>query len=299
MINQKTARLKYSIIDSHRPGPRIFLLAGQHGDEPVGVKAAEMMTKKLKGNLLKGTVLILPKANPDGLKHHLRNFKGKDLNRSYFIKSKNTPAQQTAKAIFKLVKNFKPDLVLDLHDDWPDSLAYLLIDPKPHFVNQKQYRQLVAIAKSAGELVIQETDKVSEVKRTAKSFSGFLIKNGFLALTLETGTQERPKFHHHEVHKSYQMVWHILNYLKMVNRPNYSQLKKFQRNILQYSDEPKSPKLGKIKIFVKGGDVIKKKQPLAEISGTIMFAKNSGIILGVTDKKNVKKKEMVIASGLF
>jgi protein MpaA len=95
-------------------GPRIYLSAGMHGDEPAGPLA---LLELLRQGYFKHPVhwIICPALNPGGLANGIReNSLGVDLNRDYWLKS--TP-EVTAHATW-LDSKPAPDLFVSLHEDW-------------------------------------------------------------------------------------------------------------------------------------------------------------------------------------
>lgn len=97
---------------------RIALVAGQHGDEPLGVDFAEQLGEAI--SIGEGIAMaVLPRANPDGVARSMRlNAHGIDLNRDHL----ELRAPETL-AIHRLLHSFRPTLVVDLHQfktrrDW-------------------------------------------------------------------------------------------------------------------------------------------------------------------------------------
>ena len=100
--------------ESPPAGPRVYLSAGIHGDEPAGPLAllellrAEFFTPDIQW-------LLCPALNPDGLAAGTRgNLSGRDLNRDYW-KRRSLEAQAHAAW---LEARPTPDLFLSLHEDW-------------------------------------------------------------------------------------------------------------------------------------------------------------------------------------
>ena len=92
---------------------RIFILAGQHGDEPdARDAAAEFLIRALTGQLQAQVHLaILIDANPDGAAARTRrNAQDIDLNRDHLFLS--TPETL---AVHRFIEKWKPDLILDVH----------------------------------------------------------------------------------------------------------------------------------------------------------------------------------------
>lgn len=102
------------------PGPRVYLSAGIHGDEPAGSLA---LLALLHGGFFSEQFhwLLCPALNPDGLAAARReNAQGMDLNRDYWSRS---TAEVVAHAGW-LMSQPSPDLCISLHEDWETSGFY-------------------------------------------------------------------------------------------------------------------------------------------------------------------------------
>jgi len=95
-------------------GPRVYVSAGMHGDEPAGPLALLELLKE--GFFGPGYHwLLCPALNPDGLVAGSRgNRAGMDLNRDYW--KRRTPEVRAHAAW--LESEPAPDLFLSLHEDW-------------------------------------------------------------------------------------------------------------------------------------------------------------------------------------
>jgi hypothetical protein len=95
-------------------GPRVYLSAGIHGDEPAGPLALlKLMEEKAFGAEIHWS--ICPALNPTGLESGTReNAAGVDLNRDYWVRS--TPEVQAHAAW--LASRGIPELFISLHEDW-------------------------------------------------------------------------------------------------------------------------------------------------------------------------------------
>lgn len=95
-------------------GPRVYLSAGIHGDEPAGSLA---LLELLRGGFFTPSYhwLICPALNPTGLAAGSReNAAGLDLNRDYFLRETREIAAHAA----WLDARPRPDLFMSLHEDW-------------------------------------------------------------------------------------------------------------------------------------------------------------------------------------
>jgi hypothetical protein len=101
-------------------GPRIYLSAGMHGDEPAGPLA---LLELLRGGFFSGEFhwLICPALNPGGLSLQRReNAEGVDLNRDYWLRSTREVAAHRS----WLDTMGAPALFISLHEDWETSGFY-------------------------------------------------------------------------------------------------------------------------------------------------------------------------------
>jgi len=101
-------------------GQAVLIIGSQHGNEPAGREASLQMLRDLaftqEGDLLnllsKATVLFLPSANPDGLVAGTRvNADQIDINRDHLAM-----VSPEARAISEILRDFRPDLVVDAHE---------------------------------------------------------------------------------------------------------------------------------------------------------------------------------------
>ncbi len=102
------------VIDSGKPGPVVMIVGGVHGNEKAGYKAAAKYSNlKIK----KGKLLVLPQANKRAVASNKRIAAGgNDLNRCFPQSSKGSPNTYIAKDIYKTVKNYKVDWLMDMHE---------------------------------------------------------------------------------------------------------------------------------------------------------------------------------------
>ena len=111
----------YHVIKGPRPGPTVFLTGGLHGNEPAGARAADQIRH---WPILRGRLVVLPRANRPGLKAGTRHLpelprEKADLNRNFpRTGGKNEASSLIGGEIWKLAQEFKPDWVIDLHEGY-------------------------------------------------------------------------------------------------------------------------------------------------------------------------------------
>jgi hypothetical protein len=110
----------YHVTDSGLPGPTVLLVAGIHGNEPAGVRAADQIRC---WPIRRGKLVVLPRANPPALERARRYTPGtppvrRDLNRNFPQTDRDKPRGAGAQAIWTLAKRIKPDWLVDLHEGY-------------------------------------------------------------------------------------------------------------------------------------------------------------------------------------
>ncbi len=101
-------------------GPRVYLSAGIHGDEPAGPLA---LLELLRSGFFESKFhwMICPALNPSGLAARCReNAQQVDLNRDYWVRSTAEVAAHSA----WLTARCAPDLFISLHEDWESTGFY-------------------------------------------------------------------------------------------------------------------------------------------------------------------------------
>ncbi len=113
------------LYDSGIPGPCIGILAGMHGNEPAACyELRNLIDSGWFSNIKRGSVRIIPVANPNGLRFNMRNNFLLDMNRQFH---EDGPITKDAKHILEFFKEC--DVVIDFHEGWgfhqisPDSLG--------------------------------------------------------------------------------------------------------------------------------------------------------------------------------
>lgn len=105
-----------TVVAGTRPGPRLVLVAGVHGDEPDGMLALVELGAMLDPACLSGSVVIVPVANPTAFAAAQRRspLDGVDLNRSFPGSATGTPSAQLAHRLLTAVIE-GADFLFSLH----------------------------------------------------------------------------------------------------------------------------------------------------------------------------------------
>jgi predicted deacylase len=269
-------------------GPLVWLTACSHGDEVSGIVVIQEIFKGLKRRLTRGSIHAFPLMNPIGFETRSRNLttSREDLNRSYPGDPKGSLGERMADHIFSSITSEKPALVIDLHNDWIESMPYALLDHDPGRSHGVAYRKSIAAGKQSGLCLILDSEEIHG------SMSFNLLLNDVPALTLELGKPNVVS--EANVTFGVEAIWNVLSHLGMVeNRsapfryalpPQYG-----AGNILGYADKPYCSRTGIIRYLAKPGDVVKTGQPIARIVNAFgrlqetITAVGDALVLGHSD----------------
>jgi predicted deacylase len=282
-------------------GPVVWLTGTLHGDEPGGGAVIKKLFAELeKVELVKGSLHALPLVNETGADKKVRELPetGEDLNRLFPGQVDGTLGQKIVHNVWQTIIETKPDLVLDLHNDWINSIPYTLIDDRNSMLPDFHAR-LSRMALSAGLVTVQEISKTLN-----QTLSGSLTKIGIPALTLELGgayiVDEK------NVRIGVNAILRILCHFGLIAENKTLDVNDTPTSsvgstgkIFNYSDEPKPIISGPIQMLVEPGQVIKKGDLIARIEGgEELFANQNAIVLGYTDETISRPGQEMVALGV-
>lgn len=281
-------RLPLMSAKSARPGPLVWLTACSHGDEVSGIVVVQEVFKRIRRRLLCGTVQAFPLMNPLGFEARSRNLvtSREDLNRSFPGKPNGSLGERIAHRILSAITENTPTLVLDLHNDWIESIPYVVLDHDPGVAHKTAYEKSMRAAREAGLCLIVDAEEL----RSSLSFN--LLLQGIPALTLELGKAHVVS--EANVNYGLETIWNILAHLGMVapreNPFQYPLPTGYgQGTLLTYSDRPYGSRTGIIRFLAKPGDAVKTGQPLARIVNAFgrhqetITALQDAVVLGHSD----------------
>lgn len=303
-------RLALMSAKSKNDGPVVWLTGCVHGEEVGGIAIIQEIFKKLKKDpLIAGAVYAFPLMNPMGFEMVSRSIgvSGADLNRSFPGNPNGSLAERIADKIFTTIMQTKPTLVLDLHNDWTQSIPYTLIDPYPGAQQKAAYDQVKEFAQKTGFVVINEQEDPDDKEELKKTLSGSLLQVGIPSLTLELG--EAYVVNEQNVREGMKAVWNILVHLGMVSPIpqilDYKLPEALKGKILHYSHQPLSSTSGIIRFMVKSGELVKKDQPIARIYNVFgklretLLAQRDGIVLGHSDSSVAIPGDPIVSFGFL
>ena len=178
------------IIKTDSKEPTIMIVAGTHGNEKAGIKAAEYLKENIK--IEKGTLIIIPRANILACEKAVRNFPPDvNLNRVYPGNLQGNSVEKLAYEIFNLMKRYDIGLLLDLHE----SIEFYKKNPKNYGqtlvidTNDDYLNKLSAfIVEEMNEDIVEDSNRYQVLLDPIKGSTAYcaLHQLGIPALTLET-----------------------------------------------------------------------------------------------------------------
>ena len=289
-------------ITSPEPGPRIWLTACGHGDEVSGMVIIQEIFRRLGRTLLCGSVHAFPLMNPLGFETSSRHLplSREDLNRSFPGNPQGTLGERMAHSIFTSIVKTAPDLVVDLHNDWIESIPYALLDHEPGDAHHSTVDRVARVAHDSGFCVIRDTDDLV----TSLSYS--LLQVDIPALTIELGKPH--VFSDENLEYGFAGIWNLLiaqNMVKPVEEEFRYPLPAAYREtrVLRYTDKPYAAHTGVVRFLVKPGQAVRRGQAMAQIRNVfgkrleIVRSDHNGLILGHADSAASHPGVPLIAMG--
>ncbi len=221
----------YYIIDTDQPGPTVLVVGGTHGNEPAGARAAAQV---MHWPIVKGRLIVVPRANVRGLNANSRYVPGadranRDLNRNFpgpNVKS-GEPRGVLAWSMWRLVQKHKPDWVLDLHEGYEFNKSHKPPAGKKKSVGSSViYKRgpttdpLAKAMQSAVNATVTDDDRKFTLLSQGPIATGLtnacIHHLGSQAMTLETTFKDQPLSLRTRQHRV--MVNVVLRHIGMIDR---------------------------------------------------------------------------------
>lgn len=175
-----------------QPGPVAVVTANLHGDECTGIGVVHRLRQLLPERLLRGTVLLFPSLNPEGLVQGTRGLPGdeKDPNRAFPGDPAGSPVERLAHAVWTEILDARPSLLIDIHTDASVAMPYAILDRVVRGDGRQQLdARCLTLAEASGLTVLHEYPRPRYLRYGLdRSLPGALVNGpGIPAVTLEVG----------------------------------------------------------------------------------------------------------------
>ncbi len=292
-------RIPVLTLDSKKPGPTVWLSACIHGDEPGGAVIVHDVFQAVRDAGMRGGVLHgLPLVNSMGFENVSRyiNSDREDLNRCFPGDPRGTMGERIAQKLFDVITKSKPELVIDLHNDWIQSVPYVLIEPQVHYSTAKLQQTTLKIARAAGLLMVQDSDTSPGMART---LTAALVAAGISAFTIEAGGAGG--IVESSVAAGKSAILGLLRHIGLIDASLFKAAKPDSVDLLDYTNKPLCTSSGLVRFAVSPGDVVKTDQKVAQVYSAFgsleetLRATGPGYVLGVADHARAVPGSEVIA----
>ncbi|MGR3760009.1 succinylglutamate desuccinylase/aspartoacylase family protein [Roseobacteraceae bacterium NS-SX3] len=212
------------VIHGKSEGPTVFVSAGVHGDEIIGIEIVRRLLKSPGLRTLRGTLLVIPIVNAFGFINRSRYLPDRrDLNRTFPGSSSGSLASRLAH-FFMTEVVARSDLGIDLHSAAIHRTNYPQIRVSP---NSRKMRRLAEIF--GAPIVIESAVREGSLRGAAR-------KLGKDVLLYEAG--EGLRFDEFSVRAGHAGILRVLRHMRMIrakgvthakSRPQFCASSKWQR----------------------------------------------------------------------
>lgn len=272
------------VVKGAKPGPRLLLTAGIHGDELSGIAVLHRLARDLDPKALSGTLVMVPGLNTPGLNNSTRSFTprggtgGDNMNR--VMPGNNTPGSSLsdiyAHNLWHRLMRPNADRMIDLHTQ-SRGTSYNLYA----FASSPEAREIA-------EAIAPDTIRLDPGQRG--TVENEMVPAGVPAITLELGAAE--VWDEAMIRRSHDGILRVMAAMKMLpaSAAPPAMAKPFVAN---NQVELRSPNGGWVTLHVRLNDVVVQGQPVATIADAFgrtratLTAPVAGQIVSVsTDPRN-------------
>jgi len=279
-------------------GPCVALTANVHGDEITGLAAILELEPWLAANLGKGTVLLYPSVNPEGLAAFSRGVgaNGGDLNRG-FPGGGRSGAERWARAIWEDLERRRPEVLIDLHADSFDGVPYVILDRPiavPAELRTSFEEEIAALGRATGLTVLHDySDEEYRRFNLDRSLTGAAINRWRIpALTIEAGP--RRALDGGAVSATVLSVQSVLSFLGLTQNPLVVHPSRAVGGPWERSTAVRTSTEGYFRPLHAAGGVLRAGEPLGEVltlAGELLERIDSpydGVVVSWTDRRWLK-----------
>jgi uncharacterized protein len=271
------------VVQGKKPGPRLLLTAGIHGDELNGIAVIQRFARDLDPKKLSGSLVMVPGLNTPGLNNSTRNFSPRggtgteNLNR--VMPGKDVAGSALidiyAHALWHRLMRPNADQMIDLHTQ-SRGTAYNLYA----FVSSPEARKIA-------DAIAPDTIRLDPGQRG--TVENEMVPAGVPAITLELGAPEL--WDEAMIGRAHGGLLRLMAQMGMI-APDSAPKAAHKPFVANNQTEVRAPHGGWVTLHVRLNDMVKQGQPVATIADafgrvrTILTAPQSGqVVSAATDPR--------------
>lgn len=229
-LDGSPVRVPYVILNGVRPGPKVWLLAGIHGDEIEAIVAVQNIIRNIDPQALRGAIIAILAANPAAVSNLSRESPQdhKDLNRVFPGDPQGSFTERLAHILFsEILKTIsEEDVILNLHGGGRTVLAARLIEVRgTGDEHEERSVELARVACNPNLRIVARVDE--QTGPWATTYRGTLLRELYqevntVRLTIEAGGLGR--LDSRDIRAHYNAIYNVLCHSGLVDdRPTAPQ----------------------------------------------------------------------------
>ncbi len=266
--------LPVRVLHGSKPGPTLFVSAGVHGDEIIGVEIIRRLLGKVRAKSLAGTLICIPVVNVYGFIQHQRYLPDRrDLNRSFPGASAGSLASQLAHVFTQEIID-RSDFGIDLHS----AALHRTNFPQIRISDERPMAEELANA-FAAPAIITSPLRPNSLRATA-------LESGTDVLLFEAG--EALRFDEFAIRVGVKGILRVMSHLGMRNL-NKSLVSKVEPIRSRKSSWVRAPEGGIFRSQRNAGDLVASDEVLGVVSDPFgdvdipVRSPRDGVIIGRTN----------------
>ncbi len=213
---------EYFVKKGKEKGGIVLVIGGIHGNEIGAYKAADILVDV---EVKKGTLIVVPRSNFTSILANVRGYNG-DMNRKFAHISPKDPDYFFVKKLKKLILEFKPDVVLSLHDGYgfhilnPKFWGQSIVIDEYEYKNFPLFKIANFVACNVNKKIKEKKHKIpvyntktfssNKHKEQRKALTGWCLKHNIPAFCLEASKQlpsiqEKVKTHFYMISEFFKL----------------------------------------------------------------------------------------------
>ncbi|NPA13281.1 MAG: hypothetical protein GXO45_04770 [Aquificae bacterium] len=192
---------QYYVKRGREKGGRVLVVGGIHGNEIGAYKSSDILVDL---EVKRGELIVVPRSNFTSVLANMRGYNG-DMNRKFQHIPKTDPDYQFVKQLKQLILEYRPDVVLSLHDGYgfhaynPNHWGQCIVIDENRYKGFELYKVARYVADNFNREVSERRLKIpvfntktftsDEHKEQRKALTGWCLRQDIPAFCIESSKQ--------------------------------------------------------------------------------------------------------------